>query len=501
MPDQPLTTLTREAREELLLLLEEKKKREKYNFIKSLYPDEGTLRRDLYVKQVDFYNAGVDNIVRAMISANQTGKTMTACFELVLHLTGLYDEIAPWWKGRRYKKPIMALIGAETGDQIRDSIQKKLLGEDTTDIGTGLLPKTWNGHKIIIDLKSMEGITGGYQQYLIQHFTNGEPDGNSQAVTRTYAAGKKAFESLVLDFVMLDEKVPQDIYSEALTRIISKKGSMVLTFTPTDGYTPVVEHFMEKRLGSDEYVTQITWDDAPHLDDVYKAKLLASYAPYERECRSKGIPYLGSGKVYQVLEDDFVISPLKEIPHYWPKFYGMDIGYSHPTAIVFCAWDRDSDVIYIYSEHKLENTLPALHAQAVIQRGVWIPGIIDTTANTVNYDMTRLITVYQSFGLNLYFVKKGAGSVEEGVLEVNNRLASGRLKVYSTCTEWIREYRTYRREDGIIKKNNMTAKDDLMDATRYAIRSGLQVAGIEPDHDRDMPNYVNQSGRSEVTGY
>ncbi len=48
-------------------------------------------------------------------------------------------------------------------------------------------------------------------------------------------------------------------------------------------------------------------------------------------------------------------------------------------------------------------------------------------------------------------------------------LSSGRLKVFASCEAWFQEYRLYHpNEKGQIVKTN----DHLMDATRYAVRSG-----------------------------
>ena len=45
------------------------------------------------------------------------------------------------------------------------------------------------------------------------------------------------------------------------------------------------------------------------------------------------------------------------------------------------------------------------------------------------------------------------------------RLETGRLKVFKTCTMWQEERRLYHRKDGKVVKKD----DDLMDATRYAL--------------------------------
>ena len=53
---------------------------------------------------------------------------------------------------------------------------------------------------------------------------------------------------------------------------------------------------------SSRSVILATWDDVPHLDERAKEMLFASYMPFQRDARTKGIPALGSGAIYSVPE-------------------------------------------------------------------------------------------------------------------------------------------------------------------------------------------------------
>src|ERR1043165_6849237 len=75
------------------------------NRLKSLYPDEGPLRRALYRKHLAFFAAGRDHQERCMMEANRVGKTFAGGYETALHLTGRYSD---WWEGRRFVGPIEA---------------------------------------------------------------------------------------------------------------------------------------------------------------------------------------------------------------------------------------------------------------------------------------------------------------------------------------------------------------------------------------------------------
>src|SRR6201986_4312528 len=114
-------------------------------------------------------------------------------------------------------------------------------------------------------------------------------------------------------------------------------------------------------------VITATWDDVPHLTAAQKADQLASYPPYQRDARSKGIPQLGSGAIYPVPESEIVVDPF-ELPLDLPRGYGLDVGWNR-TAAVWGAHDRDTDAVYLWSEHYRGQAEPSVHAAAIRARG------------------------------------------------------------------------------------------------------------------------------------
>ena len=59
----------------------------------------------------------------------------------------------------------------------------------------------------------------------------------------------------------------------------------------------------------------------------------------------------------------------------------------------------------------------------------------------------------------------GTNGVEAGLMDMLDRMHTGRLKVFSHLNEWFEEFRLYHRKDGKVVKE----MDDLMSATRYAL--------------------------------
>lgn len=459
---------------ELLALLEEKERRRRENKIRFYYPDTGPLRRELYVKHLDFFQAGLKFRERLMLAANRVGKTEgVGGFEMTLHLTGNYPS---WWTGRRFDKPIKAWAAGDTGKTVREIIQSKLIGE-MHSIGTGLIPK-----ELIVDYHMKPGVPNAVDSIHVKHVSGGI----STIILKSYDQKRISFQGTEQDVIWLDEEPPLDIYTECLLRTMTNKGLIMLTFTPLSGMSETVMAFLpggqiQETEGASKYVVTATWDDAPHLDEETKKELWNSIPPFQRDARSKGVPQLGAGAIFPIPESDVFIDDFP-IPDHWPRFFAMDVGWNR-TAAGFYAINRDTDTVYKYSEHYRGQAEPAIHAEAIKARGAWIPGVCDPAARgRSQHDGASLIQKYTDLGLNLDFAKN---SVESGLLEVWQRLSSGRLKIFKSCTNTLFEYRLYRRDDkGRIVKEN----DHAMDEMRYAIVSGIERAKIKPEEKKPKPN-------------
>ena len=222
----------------------------------------------------------------------------------------------------------------------------------------------------------------------------------------------------------------------------------------------------------------VSWDESPHLPEEEKATILAGIPPWQRDSRTKGVPQLGAGAIYQVPEADLLVTPFP-IPPHWPRSYGMDVGWNR-TACVWTAIDRDTDTVYQYDEYYRGQAEPSVHAEAIKRRGAWIPGAIDPASHgRAQKDGEQLFELYTRLGLK---IDNAVNAREAGIYSVWERMSQGSYKIFRSCQNTMAEYRLYRRnERGEIIKAN----DHLMDAMRYNVMSGLSRAKVEP---KNRPN-------------
>lgn len=215
-----------------MALLEERNKRARQNKLKSLYPDDGEFKRDLYVKHLEFFRSGAKYRERCLMAANRVGKTFSGAYEIALHLTGIYPD---WWEGRRFDEPVSAWACGDTAETVRDIGQLELLG-NIDEIGTGMIP----AHTIIGTPPRKPGIPDAIELVNVRHITGGI----STVGFKGYAKGRKSFQGTAKHIIWLDEEPEQSIYAECLLRTMTVNGMILATFTPLSGLSDVVLSFM-----------------------------------------------------------------------------------------------------------------------------------------------------------------------------------------------------------------------------------------------------------------
>lgn len=424
-----------------------------------------------YSKQREFHAAGATFRERALIAANQVGKTLCAGSEVAMHLTGIYPD---WWDGKRFDRAVRWIAGSETAELTRKGVQRILLGPPESELewGTGTIPRA-NIRKWV----RRQGVADTIDTIVVKHVS-----GNDSSIQlAAYEQGRTRWQADTVDGVWFDEEPPEDIYTEGITRTNVALGPIMLTLTPLLGMSTVVRRFYPVPMNPETmHLTVMTIDDAEHYSPEQRAAIVDSYPAHEREARTKGIPTLGSGRIFPVPEEDIVEEAIV-IPDHWARIAGMDIGWDHPTAVAWIAWDRDSDVVHVYDCHRQKQATPIVHAAAIKARGDWIPVAWphDALQHDKGGSCEQIAGQYRDQGVAMLDERAtfndGTSGVEAGLMEMLDRMQTGRLKVARHLTSWFDEFRVYHRKDGKVVKEY----DDLLSATRYGLMM-LRKAKTKP---------------------
>lgn len=419
--------------------------------------------------QWDFHAAGKDHQERMLMAANRPGKTICAAAEVAMHMTGIYPD---WWPGRRFDHGVYVWTGAPTNEKSRDVVQAELVGgTDKESWGTGMIPRD----RLLGRPKMRQaGVSDVMDQFRVRHVSGDV----SWCNLKTYEQGWRTWQGTAPHVIWMDEEPENSaeqnrIYSEALTRLLTSHGIMMVTFTPLQGQTAIVSHFQKPSPGV--WLGTATWEDAPHLNKEERERLAASYPDHEVQARTQGVPMMGEGRIFNTPEEEIIVDPFSP-PDYYAFIIGLDFGLDHPTAAAKCAWDRDRDIFYVMDVYRREQRDTIFHADTIKRRmrGDRIP--VAWPHDGANRDKAgagqTLRDIYKQHGLNLlsrsarYDNDKGGAQPQWPVItEIQERCKTERFKVFRTCTEFFEEYRNYHTKDGKIVGH----MDDVLKAVFYAL--------------------------------
>ena len=474
--------MNRHQKIEYISLLEEKARRDKFGVGLASY-------KRLYGWQREFNRATDTHSACMLMAANQVGKSLTGCVIDSFHLTGEYP---PGWEGHKFERPPMCWLLGYSGEKTRDLLQHKLFGRIEGVRWTGgLVPSDK-----IADHRAMSGTTGAMREVRVKHV-----NGVSICQFWSYSQGQHALMGDIVDWYHIDEE-PKDpkIYPQVLTRTINgdqgRGGRGILTFTPENGKTELVCQFMDNDVKS-QYLQTATWDDAPHLSDEMKITILSQYPEYQRAMRSRGVPLMGAGLIYEHDETDIRCAPF-EIPEHWYLINGMDFGWDHPQAHIQIAWDMGSGTFYIIHAFKKSKIQPyeAWHVVSPWAEDVpvaWPQDGLQTEKGSARQQKDY----YEEAGFEMLDEhttwEEGGNGVEAGLMELNNLMESGRFKVFSHLKEVFEELRQYHRVSKESGRSDIVKKgDDLLDAIRYAYmmrRHAIQKNDLGQSEHEDAHYY------------
>ena len=437
-----------------------------------------------YIKQLEFHNSRATE--RILSGANQSGKSIAGTMETCFHLTGNYPD---WWDGHRVlprlnvtnnEYELNAWVLGTDSKTVRDSLQSKIIGTVNRDFNDGCIHPDYIYKN---DKLMARGVPDAVDTIYIKH----KSGARVKLQFRSYEQGRENLQAATIDFVYCDEEPPADVMGELRARITATNGFLYMAFTPLKGMTPLVQEFW-MHDNPEKFLVCMNIYEAKHFTPEKLKKIESLYAGLseaERQARMMGIPTMGSGMVYPFDDSDLMYDSFP-LPKNFRRIGGLDFGRGeHPTAIVWVALDPMTDVAYVYDAVKTTHKSIAENAEIMRKRGEWIPfayphdlmrdsGTERGGRNNYEEDKKsegyKYKTMYEDNGIHFTphnaKTAEGSNKVENGLVEVRQRMATGRLKIARHLSELWKEKQVYRYGEDL---KPIKQKDDLMDAMRYAV--------------------------------
>lgn len=203
---------------------------------------------------------------------------------------------------------------------------------------------------------------------------------------------------------------------------------------------------------------------------------------------------LGGADVFGASETEIVVTPF-DLPRHWPRVWALDINGACASAL-WAAHDRESKALYVYAEVTTVRAELSYVADAVRSRGLWIPGLFDHLGRKrTKADGLRIVNELVELSLDIF---TAPADPEAAVSEITRQLSTKRLKVFSTCTEWLAQYRAYRRnKDGDLVEES----DGLMRATDLLALAGREIAASDTAVEAEAMEEWGAQSRDPITGY
>lgn len=171
------------------------------------------------------------------------------------------------------------------------------------------------------------------------------------------------------------------------------------------------------------------------------------------------------GMIFSKWDDNMIIEPFK-IPNEWWQGAAVDFGWNHPFATIFGARDPDG-VYYVTGEYKKAETLLADHATA----------LLDMTKKTHNphiwYSDPSAKQDRAELRRKKIPLRPANNNVMDGLDTCNELMATGRLKVFNTCTHLVDEIEGYVWDTAkdALQDKPVKINDDECDCLRYLLHT------------------------------
>jgi len=149
------------------------------------------------------------------------------------------------------------------------------------------------------------------------------------------------------------------------------------------------------------------------------------------------------GGLFRVSDHDIRVDPI-EIGEKWPRLFGLAVTWQEVAAVWMCR-RPETDQHYLYHEYLTPPSAPSQQITELFKPGDWIHGLMTPTDTGRELkDGYDLVSKYRKLNLKLDTIPENP---ETMILELQEALRTGKLKVFSSLPRLFDQFRMYRRGD------------------------------------------------------
>jgi hypothetical protein len=401
-------------------------------------------------KQLSFHAPRADGSfpsVRAFFGGNRSGKTTAAVLDTIVQVIPkelVPEHLLPF---KRWDPPVKVRVVTPDLTNTLDGVIHEKLREWTpkTAFKNRSFDRAWDKVQRILRFEC-----GSWIQF------------NSSEQEREKLGG------VALHRIVYDEEPRLEVRNECAMRLVDYDGEELFALTPFSGmawmydqlYEPwevlqaqgIPDAELERRL--DMRVVVVDMDDNPHLSEAGKARQLQKYSGPEREARKSGKFVNFSGRIYP--QDPEVVPEIDRVPSGAEVFRGIDPGWRHMLAVVYCFLDFDDNLV-VFDEIALRGATVKEACDEMRRRDLrWgyrkegkgvVPlqvnwTVIDPSSRNKNAQTGR--SDQQEFADHGIYTVPGQNAVSAGINRVRERIDARRLQVSANCPELLGQFKRYR---------------------------------------------------------
>ena len=367
--------------------------------------------------------------------------------------------------GRRFGKTVLAIeemVGVAIAKKDRRVAYFAPTRDDAREITWAMLTK------------KCENITTYKNESLLQLKVMTQDEGESMIALYGWESVQERGKGrgLANNFIVCDEVATYRNFwvgwNEVLSpTLIDSKGSAMFISTPK-GFNHFYDLYNKELTDKDFKSFHFTSYDNPHIpvEEIDREKATKPPDTFAQEYladfkKTQGLVY----KEFDRAKHLYDTLPDKE----FQKLGAIDFGYRNPAAVLDARWNIEK--LYIEDEwYKRERTDAQIADYVALQK---FREVYPDPENQGGIEELRIRRQ------NVKEVKKGAGSVKDGVQMIREMLIRGDLMINKRCVNLISEFEIYSYDDDKVERNEqenpLKANDHALDALRYLVSSLLPM--------------------------